>query len=208
METKLFSLQEDRARKQDEARSKKEAAEKMQMLRDARQTADDSSRDLKRFQNNLKYLKSVQTRINQDDEKQVAAIEKAIGDVEERIKTATEAYENAQGILAQAVEEKKKADAKKAQMEALDKAKKEEAAMKAKQEAMAAEKKKLEEALKAAAKDPKALALAKRKMEEAKKKREEMEAQVKKQKEAFAKLQAARKKAQEAERLKKEKAEM
>jgi len=81
MDTKLQAFTEDRNRKQDEARAKKEAAEKNKMLRDAKGTAEEAERDLKRYQNNLKYLKSAQTRIKEDDEEGRLANEGKIASV-------------------------------------------------------------------------------------------------------------------------------
>lgn len=65
-----------------------------------------------------------------------AKVAKLITDVTAKITAAQEIADEAEGVLAAAVEEQKKAEAKKAQMAAIDKAKKEGIALFAKREKM------------------------------------------------------------------------
>lgn len=64
-------------------------------MRQAKQDADQAERDLKTYQNNLKYLKSAATRIKSDDEAGRLKNEAAVAAVKVKIEKAETKRDNA-----------------------------------------------------------------------------------------------------------------
>jgi K+/H+ antiporter YhaU regulatory subunit KhtT len=92
-------------------------------MANAAQVLKDMKRQLDQYLNQQKYYKSLETRVKTDADK--AKVAKLLADVTDKITAAQEKADEAEGMLAAAVEEKAQAEARKQQMAAIDKAKKE-----------------------------------------------------------------------------------